>query len=63
METDPLIGAPDSQSWWDVPVSETSTLESTQQAYDVYAQWKAVQRPYLNPTDPNSTDLTTGGNQ
>ncbi len=63
VETDPLIGAPDSQSWWDVPVSETSTLESTQQAYDVYAQWKAVQRPYLNPTDPNSTDLTTGGNQ
>ena len=24
VETDPLIYAPDSQSWWDVPVSETS---------------------------------------
>ena len=31
VETDPLIGAPDSESWWDVPVSATSTLESTQQ--------------------------------
>lgn len=52
VETDPLIGAPDSESWWDVPVSETSTLESTQQAYGVYEQWKAVQRPYLAPTTP-----------
>ena len=33
VETDPLIGAPDSQSWWDVPVSEVSSLESTQTAY------------------------------
>ena len=30
VETDLLIGAPDSESWWDVPVSETSTLDSTQ---------------------------------
>ena len=50
VETDPMIGAPDSESWWDVPVSETSTLDSTQQAYDVYRQWKAIQRPYLAPT-------------
>ena len=54
VETDPLIGAPDSESWWDVPVSEVSTLSSTQAAYDVYAQWKAVQRPYLNPTTPDT---------
>ena len=33
VETDPLIAAPDSESWWDVPVSETSTLESTQAGY------------------------------
>ena len=26
VETDPLIPAPDSESWWDVPVSEVSTL-------------------------------------
>ena len=30
VETDPLIYAPDSQSWWDVPVSQVSALESTQ---------------------------------
>ncbi len=45
VETDPLIYAPDSQSWWDVPVSETSTLDSTQEAYETYAEWKKVQRP------------------
>jgi 3D-(3,5/4)-trihydroxycyclohexane-1,2-dione acylhydrolase (decyclizing) len=50
VETDPLIGAPDSASWWDVPVSETSTLESTQQAREVYDQHKATQQPFLRPT-------------
>jgi 3D-(3,5/4)-trihydroxycyclohexane-1,2-dione acylhydrolase (decyclizing) len=44
-----LIYAPDSQSWWDVPVSETSTLDSTQKAYQTYAEWKKIQRPLLNP--------------
>ncbi|HEY5857591.1 MAG TPA: 3D-(3,5/4)-trihydroxycyclohexane-1,2-dione acylhydrolase (decyclizing) [Aldersonia sp.] len=51
IETDPLIAAPDSESWWDVPVSQTSTLDSTQQAYETYAEWKQIQRPYLRPTD------------
>lgn len=59
VETDPLIGAPDSDSWWDVPVSEVSTLESTQQAHDVYARWKAIQRPYLAPTTAPSTTAPT----
>ncbi len=51
VETDPLIYAPDSYSWWDVPVSEVSTLESTQSAYERYADWKKVQRPLINPSD------------
>ena len=51
VETDPLIYAPDSHSWWDVPVSQESTLESTQQAYQRYADWKKVQRPLINPSD------------
>ena len=51
VETDPLIYAPDSRSWWDVPVSETSTLDSTQQAYETYAEWKKIQRPYTKPYD------------
>ncbi len=49
VHTDPLRSAPDSESWWDVPVSETSTLESTQQARSRYAAHKATQRPYLDP--------------
>jgi 3D-(3,5/4)-trihydroxycyclohexane-1,2-dione acylhydrolase (decyclizing) len=51
VETDPMIFAPDSQSWWDVPVSQVSTLESTQSAYQRYADWKKVQRPLINPSD------------
>ena len=51
VETDPLISAPDSESWWDVPVSETSTLESTQAAYQTYADWKKIQRPLVRPSD------------
>ncbi|MFY0409202.1 3D-(3,5/4)-trihydroxycyclohexane-1,2-dione acylhydrolase (decyclizing) [Solicola sp. PLA-1-18] len=49
VETDPLIGAPDSQAWWDVPVSEISTLDSTQQARKVYDTHKADQRLFLDP--------------
>ncbi len=51
VETDPLIYAPDSHSWWDVPVSQESTLDSTQQAHQRYADWKKVQRPLINPSD------------
>lgn len=56
VDTDPMIGAPDSESWWDVPVSEVSNLDSTQQARDTYLHWKAVQRPYLTP--PHTGDST-----
>jgi 3D-(3,5/4)-trihydroxycyclohexane-1,2-dione acylhydrolase (decyclizing) len=51
VETDPLVGAPDSESWWDVPVSATSTLESTQAARTTYEQHKAAQKPLLTPVD------------
>lgn len=51
VETDPLIAAPDSQSWWDVPVSEISELESTRSAYQTYAEWKHVQRPLIRPVE------------
>jgi 3D-(3,5/4)-trihydroxycyclohexane-1,2-dione acylhydrolase (decyclizing) len=50
VETDPLVGAPDSESWWDVPVSEVSTLESTQAARSTYEEHKAAQRPLITPT-------------
>jgi 3D-(3,5/4)-trihydroxycyclohexane-1,2-dione acylhydrolase (decyclizing) len=51
VETDPKIPAPDSESWWDVPVSETSTLESTQAAYQTYSDWKKIQRPFVRPSE------------
>jgi 3D-(3,5/4)-trihydroxycyclohexane-1,2-dione acylhydrolase (decyclizing) len=51
VETDPLIDAPASESWWDVPVSEVSTLESTQGARAVYEDWKARQHTYLTPSE------------
>ncbi len=50
VETDPLISAPDSDSWWDVPVSETSTLSSTQAARRTYEEHKATQKLFITPT-------------
>ncbi len=47
IETDPLAPVPSSESWWDVPVSETSALESTQQARAAYQAAKRDQRLYL----------------
>ena len=62
VETDPFIDAPSSESWWDVPVSEVSTLESTQQARVEYEKHKATQRPFLTPvqtTPPTATSQTS----
>ncbi|MFL6128094.1 MAG: 3D-(3,5/4)-trihydroxycyclohexane-1,2-dione acylhydrolase (decyclizing) [Mycobacteriales bacterium] len=52
VETDPLVPAPSSESWWDVPVAEVSAVDSTRQARKAYEQSKANQRPYLRPTRP-----------
>jgi 3D-(3,5/4)-trihydroxycyclohexane-1,2-dione acylhydrolase (decyclizing) len=51
VDTDPFVDAPSSESWWDVPVSEVSTLESTQRARGAYEQHKARQRPFLKPSE------------
>jgi 3D-(3,5/4)-trihydroxycyclohexane-1,2-dione acylhydrolase (decyclizing) len=47
IETDPLAPAPDSESWWDVPVAEVSALETTQAARATYETAKRSQRTYL----------------
>ncbi|MHB1535986.1 MAG: 3D-(3,5/4)-trihydroxycyclohexane-1,2-dione acylhydrolase (decyclizing) [Acidimicrobiales bacterium] len=47
IETDPMIAAPASQSWWDVPVAEVARLESTNEARKSYEIDKARQRPWL----------------
>jgi len=47
IETDPLVGAPPSRAWWDVPVAEESTVDATRAARTAYESGKRAQRPYL----------------
>ncbi|GAA1996731.1 3D-(3,5/4)-trihydroxycyclohexane-1,2-dione acylhydrolase (decyclizing) [Nakamurella flavida] len=47
VDTDLEFQSPAGDGWWDVPVAEVSTLESTRQARLTYEQHKADQRPYL----------------
>ncbi|WP_125132910.1 3D-(3,5/4)-trihydroxycyclohexane-1,2-dione acylhydrolase (decyclizing) [Microbacterium sp. 10M-3C3] len=47
INSDPLIYAPDGAGWWDVPVPEVSTLESTQRARTEYLEQQKAQRPLL----------------
>ncbi len=47
IETDPLVPAPSSDSWWDVAVAEVSDLESAAEARKSYEAGKAQQRRYL----------------
>jgi 3D-(3,5/4)-trihydroxycyclohexane-1,2-dione acylhydrolase (decyclizing) len=56
VETDPLVHAPDTASWWDVPVSEVSDLDTTQTAYAEYVDHKATQRPLLTPGRPTNAN-------
>jgi len=52
IETDPLVSAPASDAWWDVPVAEVSQLESTRQARKAYEAGKEQQRHHLRPSAP-----------
>jgi 3D-(3,5/4)-trihydroxycyclohexane-1,2-dione acylhydrolase (decyclizing) len=47
VHTDPLVPAPDSEAWWDVPVAEVAALASTQDARAVYDRNRATQHQYL----------------
>jgi 3D-(3,5/4)-trihydroxycyclohexane-1,2-dione acylhydrolase (decyclizing) len=47
VESNPLLDAPSSESWWDVPVSQISDLQSTQQAFETYTGHKNRQRKLL----------------
>jgi 3D-(3,5/4)-trihydroxycyclohexane-1,2-dione acylhydrolase (decyclizing) len=51
VETDPLAPVPSSESWWDVPVSQVSELDSTQNASKAYEEHKTRQRPYITPAE------------
>ena len=52
IETDPLVPAPDSASWWEVPVAEVSQRSSTRAARERYDAERARQRDLIAPTDP-----------
>ncbi|MET7642280.1 3D-(3,5/4)-trihydroxycyclohexane-1,2-dione acylhydrolase (decyclizing) [Streptomyces sp. NPDC005426] len=47
VETDPMVPAPSSGAWWDVPVAEVSDAPETRAAREAYARAKSAQRPYL----------------
>ncbi|WP_411152585.1 3D-(3,5/4)-trihydroxycyclohexane-1,2-dione acylhydrolase (decyclizing) [Streptomyces sp. A30] len=47
VETDLYGPNPPGHGWWDVPVSQTSALDSTRDAYETYAARKQDQRHYL----------------
>ncbi|WP_433028884.1 3D-(3,5/4)-trihydroxycyclohexane-1,2-dione acylhydrolase (decyclizing) [Actinomycetospora sp. CA-053990] len=55
VETDPLVPAPDSRSWWDVPVAEVSSLDSTQRARKTYDDAKSTQQTFLHPSEEVSS--------
>jgi 3D-(3,5/4)-trihydroxycyclohexane-1,2-dione acylhydrolase (decyclizing) len=50
VETDPLLPAPDSPAWWDVPVAEVATVDSTREARAEYDKHKRRQRHHLEPS-------------
>ena len=47
VETDPLVPAPDSESWWDVPIAEVAGHEPTARARKSYEQARTSQKRYL----------------
>jgi len=47
INSDPLLYSPDGGGWWDVPVAEVSTLDSTRHARADYEESRAAQKPYL----------------
>lgn len=51
VESNPLIDAPDSESWWDVPVAGASELESTRDARSTYLRHKAAQKPLIGDAE------------
>ncbi|MGH9020277.1 MAG: thiamine pyrophosphate-dependent enzyme, partial [Acidimicrobiales bacterium] len=56
VETDPFDAAPDSASWWDVPVAEVASRASTRDALARYSAERAAQRSFLRPSTLAPTD-------
>ncbi len=56
VETDPLVPAPSSPAWWDVPVAEVAQLTTTRDARATYETHKAHQRSHLRPAPTERHD-------
>ncbi len=52
INSDPLLFSPGNESWWDVPVAQVSTLESTQLARTSYLSNKEKQKPLIGEVAP-----------
>lgn len=49
INSDLYLDAPDSESWWDVPVTGVAELDSTLSAHQTYTDHKSRQRLHLGP--------------
>ncbi len=49
VDTDLYEQSPAGDGWWDVPVAEISTIDTTQEARAAYDKSKLAQRPYVTP--------------
>ncbi|MER7505820.1 3D-(3,5/4)-trihydroxycyclohexane-1,2-dione acylhydrolase (decyclizing) [Nonomuraea pusilla] len=49
VRTDPLLDAPSSQAWWDVPVAQAGDSDATRAARQGYETGKRSQRAHLTP--------------
>jgi 3D-(3,5/4)-trihydroxycyclohexane-1,2-dione acylhydrolase (decyclizing) len=60
IHTDPMVDAPDSEAWWDVPVAEVAALSSTRDARAQYERDKATQQTYLRPRERGALEVEVG---
>jgi len=61
IETDPLVSAPDSGAWWDVPVAEVSGLPGTREARDRYEKDREARRHLLStPQEKENSSCAEG---
>lgn len=47
INSDPLLFSPGGEGWWEVPVAEVSTLDTTQRARESYENLRSRQKPLL----------------
>ncbi|MEG0162016.1 MAG: 3D-(3,5/4)-trihydroxycyclohexane-1,2-dione acylhydrolase (decyclizing), partial [Aurantimicrobium sp.] len=47
INSDPLLYSPSGEGWWDVPIAEVSTMESTQKSRANYEEAVKAQNLYL----------------